>query len=115
MTRLPKSTDWRDENRRSLQAWIRTGLSLLVVGALITALSRALGAATSADRMLPWIGGTLVGLGTVSVVGAVVGYRMARARGSRTSGASEAAARIMVGLIAIAASLLLIILIADAC
>lgn len=64
---------------------------------------------------LPWIGGTLVGLGTLSVVGAVLGYRLARARGSGTSGASEAAARIMAGLIAIVASLLLIILIADAC
>jgi uncharacterized membrane protein YidH (DUF202 family) len=108
-------TNWRHESRQSLQAWIRTGVSLMVVGAIITAASLALGAETSADRLVPWTGTTLVGLGIVSIVGAVVGYRRALARGSRASGASEAAARIMAGLIAIAGSLLIIILIADAC
>ena len=108
-------TDWRLASRRSLQAWIRAGLWLVVVGALITGSSVALGSATSADRLRPWIGATLVGLGVVSVVGALVGYRRALARGGWTGSTSEAAARVMVGVVAIAASLLLIILIADAC
>lgn len=113
--RSPMPTDWRHDSRQSLRAWIRTGLSLMVVGALITVPSLALGAATSANRLLPWIGATLVGLGIVSIAGAVVGYRRARARGGRTSGASEAAARILAGLIVICGSLLIIVLIVDAC
>ncbi len=108
-------TDWRDENRRSLQAWLRTGLTLVIVGALITGASLAVGPATSADRMLPWIGVTLAVVGVISNLGAVVRYRLARLRGGRRTGASEAAARVLVGLIVIAGSLLVIILIADAC
>lgn len=109
------SSDWRRESRRSLLAWIRTGLSLMVVGSLLSGLYLTLGGTTPAVRLLPWIGAALVGLGVISVVGAMIGYRRARTRRARMSGASEAATRIVAGLIAIAGSLLIIIFIADAC
>jgi uncharacterized membrane protein YidH (DUF202 family) len=113
--RFTMTNDWRHARRRRLQAWLRTGLSLLVVGALITGISLGVGPATEVDRLLPWLGGALVFLGVVSSLGAGVGYRLALARGRPDAGGSDAPALILAGLIAIAGSLLALILIADAC
>jgi len=107
-------TDWRHE-RRSLRAWIRTGLTLLVAGSLITGVSLASGAASELDRILPWLGAAIAVLGVASIMGALIGYRLAHARGERWPRGSGAPALFLAGLIAIAGSLLAVILIADSC
>jgi len=113
--RFTMTNDWRNARRRSLQAWLRTGLSLLVAGALITAISLAAGPATELDRLLPWLGAAIAVLGVVSSLGAVVGYRLALARGRPHASGSDAPALVLAGLVVIAGSLLALILIADAC
>ncbi len=113
--RLTMPSDWRYESRRSLQAWLRTGLSLVVVGALITGIALGAGPASELDRMLPWLGAAIAILGVVSSLGAVVNHRRLVARGGRGPRGSETPALILAGLIVIAGSLLAVILIADAC
>ncbi len=107
-------TDWRHD-RRSLQAWLRTGASLIAVGALITGLSLAAGPTSELDRMLPWLGAAIAVLGVVSSLGAVINHRRMLAHGQRVSGGSETPALVLAGLVVIAGCLLAIILIADAC
>jgi uncharacterized membrane protein YidH (DUF202 family) len=101
--------------RRSFQAWVRTGLALLVTGGLITGISLGSGPTSELDRLLPWLGAGIGVLGVAAILGAVVSYRRSLAHRDRAVSSTEAPALILAGLVVIAGSLLAIILIADTC
>ncbi len=110
---MPSDSSYR--NHTALRAWLRTGLSLVVVGALIAGVSLAAGPRSELDRLLPWIGAGLALVGAASSVGAVIRQRRVLARGRHGADGSEAPALVVAGLIVIAGALLAIIFIADAC